>query len=60
MVLDNLNSHKTVLPMFSSHFKVMYMPPFSPRFNNCEHYFGLLKRRFKVKMQLKLIDNTDW
>ena len=53
LVLDNAAAHKANDndKLLNDNFTVLFMPPYSCRFNSIEHVWGVVKQMFKRRIE---------
>ena len=56
--LDNATTHEAALPDIEKHFNVLFMPPYSPRFNSFEVFWGHFKRRVHLRVQNEFLSTN--
>ena len=63
LVLDNASAHRARdnYDILDHNFTLMYMPPYSCRFNSIEHVWGVIKQMFRRRMEtaVRNISNAD-
>ena len=61
LILDNAGAHwaRDNYDLLDHNFNVMFMPPYSCRFNSIEHVWGLLKQMFRRRMEQAVLNISN-